>query len=145
MHRVVVANDADELGEALIPTGGVAGNRSVEASMPALPDIASRVDQEVVGNVIPALLGAGVKVIEGAENSRSVGRSVTIPRRRMMHDQEPDFLRRQRSFGWAIDRPGRAGMDAQRRSWSHRQEQCRGRSASHRQHELTPCETVLMA
>ena len=57
-------DQAHELGEALVAPGGVADDRPVDAACPALPHPPEPVDEEVVGHVGPALVGAGVQCVE---------------------------------------------------------------------------------
>ena len=75
---VVVTDDADQLAETLVTAGGVSSHRVTHAAEPSLPDPTVSIDQEVVGDVVPALLQTGVKVVETAEDPRRVGPRVTV-------------------------------------------------------------------
>lgn len=114
---VVVADDAHELAEPLIPAGGVPCYRAVETAGPTFPDPPVSIDQEVVGDVIPSLLRAGVIVVEASEDSGSIGAAVTVAGGGVVDDEEPDVL----CIKWAqrrpIRRPCLPGVDGRRPGW----------------------------
>jgi len=98
---VVVADDADELAESLVPACCVSCYRAVETAGPTFPDTPVSIDQEVVGDVIPSLLSAGVIVVEASEDSRSIDAAVTVAGSGVVHDEEPHVL----SIQWTQWRP----------------------------------------
>lgn len=89
---VEIADQANQLAVALIASRGIPCHCASNAASPALPDTAASVDQEVVGNVVPTLLRAGVKVIKATQDPRCICGPVPIPRRRVMHQEKLDFF-----------------------------------------------------
>ena len=81
LTAVEVTDDTYQLGEALIAPGGVTSHRSRQASLPSFPHHPLRVDDEVVCNVVPAFIGAGVEVEPTPQDPGHVGRGVSIARR----------------------------------------------------------------
>lgn len=110
---VIVADDTDELAEALVATGCVPGHRTVETALSRLPDGTFGVDHEVVGDIVPALGRPGVIVEPSPEDLGDVRRGVPIARRGVMDDQESDILGMERALGWAVRPPTRPWLDGQ--------------------------------
>lgn len=69
---IEVTDQANELTVSLVATCGIPGNRPSDASGTALPYAATRIDQEVVGDVVPAFLGTGMEVVEATQDRRCV-------------------------------------------------------------------------
>ena len=113
-RRAVIADEAAEDGEALAAAGGVALDGRLHASGPALPDAAEAIDQEVVGDVGPALLRGRVEPEEAAQLlGHGLGR-VVVDGDGVVHEQEADvagLLGLQRSPGWEFGAPVGPGMD----------------------------------
>lgn len=114
---VVVADDTNQLGETLVAAGGVAGHRSRDASLTALPNPSFRVDDEVVGDVVPTFVGARVIVEPAAQDSRDIGTGVPVAGGGVMNDQELDVLRIERPLRWMSRAPARSGVDCESSGW----------------------------
>ena len=121
LGSVVIPDYAHQLREPLVPTGGVSGDGSIETSLSRLPDATFGVDHEVVGDVIPALVGAGVEVVPAAQDPRHVRGGVPVAARRMVDDQELDILGFEGAFGGKIGAPTRSRFDGQGPRGSRRQ------------------------
>lgn len=136
---VEVTYETYQLGEALIAPSGVTSHRSRQASVPSFPHHSLRVDDEVVCNVVPALIGAGVEVEPTPQDPGHVGRGVAIARRRVMNQEEFHVLGGKWAFGRMLRAPQGPRVDGDS---PHRQ--CQGvgchREASSRAEELSTGE-----
>jgi len=79
-RSVEIANHADQLRVALIATGGITRQRPGQTPLPSLPDHTFRVDDEVVGDVVPTLIRAGVEVEPSSQDIGGVGAGVSVVR-----------------------------------------------------------------
>ena len=101
-----VADQTDELGEALVAAGGVGDHRAVERSGATFPHRAVRPDEEVVADVRPALR----RDRSGTRRSARItarGSGTTLRRGGVVHEQEPDVLRTHRTPSAGGRRPSR--------------------------------------
>ena len=88
----VIADQAAKKGEALRSTGGIALDRPIETALPAFPDAAEPIDQEVVGDVGPALFSAGVELVPAANLTCDLIWSVLVGRCRVVDQEEAHVL-----------------------------------------------------
>jgi len=97
-RRIEVTNDTHQLGIALIAPCGIAANRPGDGTLATFPYATLRVDNEVVGNIVPSSVRSGVKVEPGPENPGHVGCNMPVPRCRVVDYQEPNILGFERTF-----------------------------------------------
>ncbi len=90
----VVADEAADLREALTAAGRIGLHRPGDAAGTPLPHRAEGVDEEVVGDVRPALLRTGVERVEAAQHLGDVAGGVPVGRRTVVDDEETDVARR---------------------------------------------------
>ena len=114
-HRREVADEAHELVEALTAAGRVSCDRSCEAARTPFPHAAFAVDEEVVGDVVPALR-ARVERVHRGEDPRHLRGGVQCVLGGVVHEQESHVLGGERARRWPrrprVTRPDRqAGSD----------------------------------
>ena len=103
------ADEAAQLRRALVAAGGVAAHGVVQAAGAALEGAAEPVDQEVVGDVGPALLRPGVQVVERAQVGHRAGLVVGVAGGRVVHQQEAHVLALQGTLRWEVGAPRGTG------------------------------------
>jgi len=92
LSRVEVTNHTNELGITLVAAGGVPGHRPGQASLSAFPHHSLGIDDEVVSDVVPALVRASVIVEPATENVWCVGARMTVVRCGMVDNEKLHVL-----------------------------------------------------
>ena len=107
-YSTVIAYEAAQQREPLTAAGGVAAHRRRDAPRPPFENLSVPVDQEVVGDVGPALLGRRVEVIEALQHRGGPLGGVVVRRCAVMNDEEAHIVGRlelHRPFGREIRAP----------------------------------------
>ena len=102
--QIRVADQANELREALIASRRRTGHCFLQTPLAPLPDAAGRVDHEVVRDVGPPLVGTRVICVPASEDRGHIGSRMAVVRCRVVDEEKPHVLRGNRPGRW-LGRP----------------------------------------